>query len=141
MIPNWAPGYTTTVSSFIPPYIPHFPFLHFTERATSYLEGFREGSGVPSSAPIPHGRFSYSSQIVSSGMVLSLQLWHLGSSEKPLLFNETEGVLESLKVYLREWRSHGPMGARLALWNENRGESEKIADGMIWGSVTRGVMN
>ena len=61
------------------------------------------------------------------------------NSDIPMRFNETEGLLESLKSYLKYWNSGSPMGANIALWRDvGRGGREQIATGRAWG-MTREI--
>ena len=136
MITNWARGYTTTVSAFSVPPVPYYSFLHFTERAAAYLRGLRAGLRRPRSAPIPGGHFVYRSAVFTPGsLLLGFQLTAI-NSDIPLRFNETEGVLKSLKDYLKNWRSGSPMSANVALLKDmGRGRGEPIATGSIWGMI------
>ena len=56
--------------------------------------------------------------------------------DTPMRFNETEGLLENLKIYLKYWNSGSPMGANIALWKDvGRGGREQIATGRVWGMI------
>lgn len=135
-IPDWAPGYTTTLSAFSLPPVPYYSFFHFIQRTITYLRGLRAGLRLPRSAPIPGGHFVHRSTVFTPGsLLLGFQLTAI-NSDIHLRFNETEGVLKSLKVYLSNWRSGSPMGANIALLKDmGRGGGEQIATGRIWGMI------
>ena len=135
-IPDWSPGYTTTLSAFSLPALPYYSFLRCTEGASVYLRRLRAGLRLPRSARIPGGHFVYRSAVFSPGsLFLGLQLKEI-NPQMPLRFNETEGALKSLKVYLRNWKDGSPMSANIALWKAvGRGRDEQIATGRIWGMI------
>ncbi|KAL8790737.1 MAG: hypothetical protein Q9195_006215 [Heterodermia aff. obscurata] len=135
-IPDWSPGYTAILSAFSLPALHYYSFLHFTERASAYAQSLRAGLHLQRSAPIPGGHFVYRSAVLSRRtLLLGFQLQEI-DSRFTLRFIETEGVLESLKVYLNYWKSGAPMGADIVVWKDvGRGRAEQIAVERIWGMI------
>ena len=136
-IPNWAPTYSTTVSSFSPPQIPFYSLLHFTERTISYLEGLRMGLGLAYDDPLPRPYFAYRSNVFSQNMVIGFELRQEYTLLGPLRFNETVGLLDSLKRYIRLWSQNSPMSASVTLWRESHGGGVRVehAVGRFWGAM------
>ena len=93
------------------------------------------GLGLEYDDPLPRPYFAYKSNVFSQNMVIRFEIRQKYTLLGPLRFNETVGLLDSLKRYLRVWSQNSPMSASVTLWRETHGGGVRVehAVGRFWG--------
>ena len=97
------------------------------------------GLGLEYDDPLPRPYFAYRSGVFSGNMVIGFELRQEYTLLGPLRFNETVGLLDSLKWYIRLWSQNSPMSASVTLWRESHDGGVRVehAVGRFWGATIR----
>ena len=97
------------------------------------------GLGLEYDDPLPRPYFAYRSSVFSEEMIIGFEIRQQYTLLGPLRFNETVGLLDSLKTYIRLWSQNSPMSASVTLWRQSYGGGVRVehAVGRFWGVQMR----